>query len=312
MSPVVSPAEIVSAALAAELEAEISWGGGGERTHCWASQWQPCARAMALDLLFPEDSAPPDADGCARMAQGNDFETRWRARLELAGQRASPRFTVEGAQERFRLCHRETGDVVLTGKIDGKIRFEDRTRYPFETKRGKSYERCRTIEDLLAGQWSEKAVYQILVYLLGMGERHGLLILDTGGLPVLIEVDLEEHLDKAEAFWAAAERAVECKAGAPLPDFAENPEWCRSCDHRGRSCAPPWYSGDGPKITAAPDLVAAVEDCLEHKNAADIYRRQWERLKTICRDEELVIIGDYTIAGRPHGRGWKIEIQEAP
>lgn len=318
--PVADPVEptvasIVSAALAREFVDEIDWGVGGERTHVWASGYRECARAMALDLLFPEDRGKLSGDSCARMALGKDFEANLRARLERAGRRSDPRFEVEGAQEHWKLYHREHPErVVLTGKTDGKIRIEGaRKGVVFEIKRGDSFKRCRTVDDLLAGRWSAAAVYQALGYLLGVDLAEAVIIIDSGGVPTLIPIRLEDHRDKAEAFLAAAEVASECKHdGRQLPGFAENPELCDGCDHRGKSCAPPWFSGEGPWVSSDPGLVEVVETCLRTREAAREYGRGWERLKTLCRGLKLVLIGGHTITGKACGNGWKLKLEGGP
>jgi len=306
-------AELVTAALEAEFLDEIRFGSGGERPHTWASQWKLCGRAMALDLLHPEDRREVDAGACARMAWGNEFEIGVRTRLERAGRRSDPRFCVEGSQEHFRLHHRDDPSrVVLTGKIDGKIRIE-RDATPFEIKRGQSYRGCRTVADLLAGRWSASSVYQLLAYLLGMELPEGLLVVDSGDVPTLIPVLLDDHLDEAEAFWAAAETASECKHdGADLPDFSPNPEHCTGCDHRGKSCSPPWHNGEGPYITNDPDLVASIETVIGTKAAAKEHAREWERIKSLCRGKELVLIGSNTVTGKPSARGWKLTVESGP
>ena len=308
-----NPSSIVTNALAAQFKDEKYFGQGGERTHVWASRWRPCARWMALDLMHPEDRDEIDEDGCARMAWGDAFETEIRARLERAGRLSDPPFTVEAAQEHFNLRDR-SGRVILTGKIDGKLRISDPFEsLPFEIKRGETVKRCRTIEDMLSSFWSRVYVYQMLAYLFGMGSPVGIMILDTGAVPRILEIRLEEHLDKAEDFMQAAERAVDCKLeGKPLPDFSENPEDCQRCEHRGKSCAPPWFSGEGPFVSKSPELIELVsivgdEDKAE---AAKRYGKARRRILDMTRGKDLVIIGDRTITGRKAGNGWRMTIEK--
>lgn len=307
-------AATISAALERHFVSRKSSGRGGERSHTWASGWQPCLRAICLDLTHPEDRAI-EPEGFARMEFGNVFEVAVRTALEQAGQLSEPRFTVEGQQERFVLkgsagSGAAAGKVVATGKIDGKLRFEGcRRLFPFECKAGESVKRIMSLDEMLRSPWASRYLYQLLLYLLGTGEPEGLFVLHSGGLPTLLPVVLEEHLDKAEAFYRAAEQAYRVKhAGEPLPDFSGNPEHCRRCDHRGKSCAPPWDSGEGPWISTDPELEALVDTMAKSSEAAAEYARAKKRVAYLCRGKYLVIIGSRTLTGRPWGRGWKTEL----
>lgn len=313
-----TPADIVAtvdAALRKVFSDEKSFGRGGERTHTWASGWRPCSRAMALDLLHPED-AEFDEQSYARMAFGDVFEVAVRTRLEQGGLYPGSRFTVQAQQERFQLrgqagAGEAAGQVVITGKIDGKIRFEGGPSVPFECKAGESVKRIYSLEGLLRSPWASRYLYQLLAYLLGNGEPLGLFVLHSGGIPTLIPVLLEEHLDRAEQFLSAAEAAWRVKhAGAPLPLVSSNPEHCLRCDHRGKSCAPPWYSGEGPYVSTDPELEALVDQMVEHEEAAAKHAEASKRVKDLCRKKPLVLIGRHTLTGRPHGNGWRTEIQK--
>lgn len=313
-----TPEEIVStvdAALRKVFSDEKSFGRGGERTHTWASGWRPCSRAMALDLLHPED-AEFDEQSYARMAFGDVFEVAVRTRLEQGGLYPGSRFTVQAQQERFQLrgqagAGEAAGQVVITGKIDGKVRFEGGPAVPFECKAGESVKRIHDLEGLLRSPWASRYLYQLLVYLLGTGSPLGLFVLHSGAIPTLIPVLLEEHLDRAEQFLSAAETAWRCKhVGAPLPLFTSNPEHCLRCDHRGKSCAPPWYSGEGPYVSDSEELAEMVETVLEHDEAAKAHASAKKRLGDLCRGKELVLIKEHTLVGRPWGKGWRTEIQK--
>lgn len=306
-------AAMIAAALERHFVAEKDFGRGGERTHTWASGWQPCGRAMALDLTHPEDRSI-DASGYARMAFGDVYEVAIRTRLETAGANSSPPFTVEAQQEHFVLRGSEgsgiaAGKPVITGKIDGKIRFHDGRRLPFECKAGEIAKRIRNLDDMLRSPWASRWVYQHLSYLLGTAEPEGLFVLGTGGLPTLIPIVLDEHLEKAEAFYQSAEQAYRVKhGGEKLPDFSGNPEHCMRCDHRGKSCSPPWYSGEGPWISTDPELETVVETVAKNAAAAAEHVKAKKRVADLCRGKELVLIGKHTLTGRPWGKGWKTEI----
>ena len=304
----------VSTALEKVFTDEKSLGRGGERTHTWASGYRPCLRAMALDLLHPED-AEFDSQSYARMAFGDVYEVAARTRLEQAGLVSDPRFTIEAQQERFKIKGSQgsgaaAGQVVLTGKIDGKLRFDGHGgAVPFEIKAGESVKRVRSVEDLLASTWASRYLYQLLAYLYGNGAPVGIFVFHSGGLPTLIPVALEDHLDRMESFLASAEAAYRAKKGAPLPVHTSNPEHCLRCDHRDKSCAPPWFATEGPFVSDSEELKTVVKDVERHADAAKQHKRAKDRLSTICRGKRLVLIGDRTITGRPWGKGWRTEVQ---
>ena len=158
-------------------------------------------------------------------------------------------------------------------------------------------------------RFHSRYVYQLLAYLYGNGAPLGLFILHSGGLPVIVPVVLEDHLDRMESFLSSAEAAFRAKKGEPLPVHTQNPEHCLRCDHKGKTCNPQWFESEGPWVSNDSELEAAVGEMVAHKDAAKKHAAAKSRIGTICRNKALVLIGDHTITGRPWGKGWRTEVQ---
>lgn len=276
-----------------------------ERTYSWASGWRDCARAMALDLLHPEDSTFAE-DSLERMRDGDEYEASAVAHLIRAGRLSDPPFAVEHQQERFILQDR-ADRVVITGKIDGQLRFPSLESYerpaavPFEIKSGVSVQHCQTLDDMLRGHWTRGMVYQMLAYLFGLGLPRGVLILNRPGFPRFIDIELDDRgLEMAERFIQRATLAVDVKQGIDqLPGFTEDQTLCGKCDHRGKSCAPPIDSGEGLAYLGGERFSEAARDMVENAEAAQKHARAKRVLAGATRGNRLVSIGgDFIATGK--------------
>src|SRR3990172_7071748 len=142
----------------------------------WASRRRACTRASALDMLHPEDDDSFGPASLERFAQGEEAESAIMARLNRIGPFFDPPFKVVEQQFRFDVKDRD-GIVLFSGKMDGRIRFgNESARIPVEVKSGRTYDGCRTVEDLARGVWSRSAVDQLLAYLLGASEPWGFIL----------------------------------------------------------------------------------------------------------------------------------------
>lgn len=266
----------------------------------WASRRRACVRAMSLDMMSPEDDGEFGPDTLERFQQGQEAEHAVIARLHQIGPFCSPPFEVSGQQFRFESRDRDN-TLLISGKMDGRLAFQDAQRPPFEVKSGRSYDRCETVADLDSGRWSKPAVDQLLSYLLGASEPWGfILVRRFSALPTFIRVDLEDHLDRAESFLRDARLAVDARhARGPLPDFTTDRAECRRCSHLNKSCIPPSFdAGEGAKIILDEELIAAAEEREKHAEAAKAYARADKRLKESLRGVELGILGPYEVHGK--------------
>jgi len=266
----------------------------------WASRRRACTRASALDMLHPEDDDSFGPASLERFAQGEEAESAIMARLNRIGPFFDPPFKVVEQQFRFDVKDRD-GIVLISGKMDGRIRFgNESARIPVEVKSGRTYDGCRTVEDLDRGVWSRSAVDQLLAYLLGASEPWGfILVRRFSDLPQFIPVRLEEHLPRAEAFLQQARRAVDARHGrAPLPEFTQDVAECRRCPHMGKSCTPPLDYGAGVKVIADESLVMLAETRERLESAHKDYERADSGLKEALRGIEQGILGPFQVKGQ--------------
>jgi hypothetical protein len=310
----------VGAAWSAWTRHQKDRGSSGRRGHVWASGWRPCRRAMALDLMHPEDRSFSE-ESLERFYDGDDWEANTTARLIHAGRLCDPPFVVERAQERFEIKSRR-GDVIITGKLDGVVRFPQSSRtVPFECKGGVSVHYIKTLEDFELSPWTRPMPRQLLAYMLAMGLEDGLFVLNRPGKPHFLPVTLREDrcLEMAEEFLQAAEVACDVAAidGAAMPDYYPLPSECRRCDHRGKSCTPPFDAGQGLVILDDARLVRLAEIRERHAESA----REWRTADKVLKDElhgtELVHLGSaFEVRGKWQRRGddprgaWRLESVE--
>lgn len=268
------------------------------RTHVWASMERECTRAMALDLLHPEDQPEWSDEQLGRFKRGNERERSVMAMLGQIGPEHRPPFEVIGGQESFEVTDRD-GTLLITGKIDGRLRMADGRRPIVEVKSGDSVRNIERFEDFERSPWTRKMPAQLLTYMLAKNEPDGLFIIDKPGIPTFIEVRLLDHLERPERFLQKARIAVDARFGrAPLPDFIDRPEECRRCDHFGKTCAPPVTLGDALSLVTDEYLIAAAETKKATQEAANANEKATETLKKALRGIPEALVGPYVVRGK--------------
>lgn len=297
-------AENVSTAWAAHTLAEKGRAPSGQRTYTWASGYKRCQRAMEFDLTQPQDSTFGQ-DTLERFYFGDEFERSVVSRLIQAGQRAQPRFDVEGGQDRFEIKDR-SGRVIIVGRIDGFLVWNNpRVRVPFEVKSGVSVQNIHSVDAFDRGKWTPQMLRQLLIYMLAFGCDQGLFILHRPGAPLFLPVSLDDaNLERAEDFMIRAELAVDVKEGkADLSPFHPDPGECLRCDHRGRSCAPPVESGEGLQMVIDEALEESAQLVVDNEKAAKDYARARKHIAKSFRGKPLVSIGGrFTVTGHWENR----------
>lgn len=136
---------------------------------------------------------------------------------------------------------------------------------------------------------------------MGLGIPEGFFFLDKPGMPLPIELRLEDddHLERAEQFMQRAEAAVAARFNeAPLPGFTDNRELCLRCPHRGKSCAPPLDFGEGAVIITDERLIAAAYTHEATKADYDAYQDAHKILSKALRGVMLGTLGPYEIQGK--------------
>ena len=240
-APSLSPATIatsIQTAWTAHLERQRRTPA--PHPYVYASAYRTCERRMVLELTQPDQQPPFPAEVLAKFRRGEDRERELLIDLSRVGREAEPPFTVVAQQERFELRdHRSR--VAIVGKVDARLQLAGGPMAPVEVKAWSPFlvDRIETFDDLFRSPWTRSGAYQLLTYLYGAGVPFGFLLLDRSGLPLLVPVELDRHLDALEDFLSRAERVLDHVAAGTLPDYLDDPTECQRCPFYGAICNPP-------------------------------------------------------------------------
>lgn len=270
------------------------------RDYVYASAWRPCERRMVYELVAPHQQTPFPTDVLARFRRGSDRERDLLTDLRLIGRATTPHFEIEGQQQGFPV-HGRDGSKVISGKIDGKLRFEhQRVGAPLEVKAWASttVERIETFDDVFENPWTRSGGYQLLSYLYGNNIEYGFLLLDRSGIPRLLLVELNDrNLERMEAFLARAERVVAHAKAGTLPDFIDDPAECKRCGFYGTVCQPP-LSAQPIDVITDPEVEARLEEWWALRDAGKRWRDLDEQVKKQLRGVTGAVAGHFSISGR--------------
>ena len=266
--------------------------------YVYASAWRLCDRRMVYEATVPEQQTPFDAFALARFRRGNDRERDLLSDLGRIGRNAEPQFSVVGQQDAFKVRDRR-GRQIISGKVDAFLEI-DRWRAPIEVKAWSPFivDRIETFADVFENPWTRSGGYQLLSYLYGHGHPAGFLLLDRSGLPKLLPLVLEEHLERMEEFLTKAERVVDHALAGTLPPFLTgDAAECKRCPFFGTPCQPDLEAKDTRVLTDA-EFEAQLHRWYELRPAG----REWNDLdKTVkaqLRGIESAIAGPFSITGK--------------
>ena len=266
--------------------------------YAYASAFRTCERRMVYEMTTPQTLPPWPPEVLARFRRGDDRERDLLSDLQRIGRDAEPRFTVIGQQERFQLKDHK-GRIAISGKVDARLEING-ARPPIEVKAWSPMmvDRIERFADLFDNPWTRSGAHQLLAYLYGAGEPFGFLLLDRSGIPRLLPVELDQHLDHMEEFLARAERAIDHVEAGTLPAFLEgNPAECKRCSWYGHTCNPP-LAAVGAVVLTDPDLQADLARRDELEAAANEFDKIDKRIKEQLRGVEDGIAGPFVINGR--------------
>lgn len=305
---------------ASELAASISQGftrfiedaerrsRGGQRDYIYASSWRACTRQMALDMLESDKLPDFSVDTLANFRRGKDRERDLLADFTRAGRNSNPPFEVIGREERFELRDHK-GRVCIVGKVDAQLKI-GRNSHPLEVKSWNvnTVARIETFEDLFQNRWTRSGAYQILAYLLAKNEPLGFFLLDRNGLPLLLDVELDKHLDRIEDFLHRAEIALDAAqpiknakkyddwSATILPPFIQDASECKYCGFYGSVCNPPSFSA-GAEIIVDETTVQMVERYADIKEIGEEFEGLEKAIKKKFRGTEMAIVGKTLVEG---------------
>lgn len=285
---------------------ETAWGAYLARSarqqtphpYAYASAYRVCERRMVYEMTTPQTLPPWPPEVLARFRRGDDRERDLLSDLQRIGRDADPPFTLIGQQERFQLKDHK-GRVAISGKVDARIQIGG-ARPPLEVKAWSPMmvDRIERFADLFDNPWTRSGAHQLLSYLYGAGEPFGFLLLDRSGIPKLLPVELDQHLDHMEDFLARAERAIDHVEASTLPDFLQgDAAECKRCAWYGHTCNPP-LAAAGAVVLTDPDLQAALARRDELEAGAKEFEKLDKRIKEQLRGVEEGIAGPFVINGR--------------
>lgn len=286
-------------AWARHLVATARPGSGSPHPYVYASSYRTCLRRMVYEMTVPGVLPPWPAEVLAKFRRGDDRERDLLTDLTRVGRDSDPPFAVVGQQERFTLKDHK-GRIAIAGKVDARLEVGG-ARAPVEVKSWSPMmvDRLETFEDLFDNPWTRSGGYQLLSYLYGAGEPFGFLLLDRSGIPRLMPVELDAHLDRVEDFLTRAEQAIDHVEAGTLPDYLDDdPAECRRCAWYGHTCNPPIDGGPGARLFTDPELEAQLARREELKPAADEYAGIDRDVKARLRGVEDGIAGKFHIVGR--------------
>ncbi len=269
--------------------------------YVYASAYRECTRRMVLEMTHPEEMERFDDETLARFRRGKDRERDLLIDAARVGRLSDPPFEVKAQQQRFDVRDRK-GRIVIRGKTDARVLIPKfHIEPPVECKAWSPFltEKIKRFSDLLDSPWTKPGAYQLLSYLYGSGEALGFLLLDRGGLPSFIPVELydEDNLERMERFLQKATEAADCAELGELPDYCNSADECQRCPFYGGSCNPPLYH-EGASILTDPELEAILLRCIELKPAQLEYDHMWEKAKKRLRGVETGICGTVLIEGK--------------
>ena len=301
ITPVTLPTDGYEDRLCAELSARrekrlaANIHGYTPRTNN-ASALAFCTLQMWFARMRSQDKKQWDTHTQATVEDGRDEEKRVIAHLMEEG------WEIEAGQVQVDVKD-ANGRVILTGRIDGKIRYEGH-KIPFEIKRVQPYLflaiQKKGLEALSQSWYAKRYLYQVMVYLYSHNEPRGVLICSDGlghrvFVPVALDLDLMERI---LTLCESVEDAVsENSQPDPLPSF--DPDLCARCNFL--HICPVQRSSTEAEIITDGELV----ELLERRDATNEARKEYEaadeRIKALVAEHpQLVVAGKWLITG-----GWK-------
>ena len=285
-------------------------GSAAPHASVYASAWRSCERRMALELTAPQLQPAFDVTVLARFRRGDDRERDLLSDLARIGRDADPPFELAGQQERFTLKDRK-GRAAIVGKVDARLRFGRGASAPLEVKawHPSLVDRLERFDDLFDNPWTRSGGYQLLSYLYGAEEPFGFLLLDRSGLPLILPVELNAHLDRMEDFLSRAERVLDHVAAGTLPDYSTDATECKRCPFYGGGCNPP-IAGAVAQVLTDPALEADLERWHALKPAGKEFAGLDADIKKRLRGIEAGIAGAFSITGT-WGKSSRVELPAA-
>jgi hypothetical protein len=255
---------------------------------------------MVLTMTHWQDRPEITAELKARFERGSAIEDIVIGELGGLGMKVR----VERAP--FEIKDRQ-GRLVLRGKLDGFVSWEDR-EYPMECKSldPNIFRQVERVEDFQRWIWASKYPRQLQSYLFANNLEEGFFLVDDclghwKLLPVILDFgEMEKILQRCE-------QAVEHRDAGTLPDYHKDPAVCRRCWCFGKLCTPP-LEYHGLAIKEDPEFEEMLNRRWELRTGAKEYEALDKKVKGRLKEQTGLIIGDWLIEGEwKHKKGFEVK-----
>jgi hypothetical protein len=200
----------------------------------------------------------------------------------------------------------EWREYKITGRMDGKITKDHKTRYPLEIKGISHWDwlKINCMEDMLYADksWLRKYPAQLMIYMLQTSMEYGLfyLVSKTTFQPKAIWMRLHEgdEFQFAEGLLKKAEKVNACVDKNEYPDRIEyDHNVCVKCDF-AHLCLPDIKNQAGLDIVDNEELENLLKERDENSFASSKYDKADKQIKAIVKGKEKILCGDFLITGK--------------
>lgn len=299
ISSQVSLAEKLAAEIPSKRNADLT----AKAQHRWipknfyASNIPECDRQMVHSILDWDKKPLADAGLQAIFEAGKSEEARIVRILSELG------YEVIAQQNPIQIRHPKTGEVICTGKIDGKI-LVGRTAIPLELKsmNQNAFARINSVDDLMKNPYYRKYVKQMQLYLYGNESEAGLFVIsDFRNIKVFI-IYLDYGL--CEQILKQLERTWDYVKSKKYPEpIAYRPDVCDYCPFE--FLCTKTTCNKGAEFLESVELEQNIARLLELKPLAKEYEALDKAIKTPLKEQDILnaVIGTkYQIVGRKQKR----------
>ena len=195
----------------------------------------PCERELVYKRVDPDKALGYEPKTLGIFRLGNTLEKHW---VQL--------FTDAGYEITHAQISSRWNEYNITGHIDGKLWLDDKPYIvEFKSMNPNTWSKIKSVDDLFDGDWTEKYIAQLLLYLWMEEHEEGFLILfnKSSAEMKILEVNLSDHLEFAESLIKKAESIEKHIKKGTLPDQINRRKICEKCK---------FFSHCGPTIDYGP------------------------------------------------------------
>jgi len=250
--------------------------------------------------------------------EGDLQEGKVMADLQQAG------YPIIEQQTPYQWEDKETGEVLVTGHVDGKLMCEkegteEHVAIPVEIKsmHPNIFAQIHTWEDFKKKPWTRSYMAQITLYMLMNNIDIGLFILKNKSSGKLKQIIVKLDYELGEACVKAAEAINQHVKEKTLPDRIDDRDVCKDCMFN-HVCLPDINFGEEIQIGEDPAFESKLKEYLEIKETAKKAEKMWDevlrpRMKASTDEKGTLnmVLGNYHLKGKTASNGTfrpKIEI----